>query len=199
MARAAPTARGRPADPVRALWRGWLSVALDALGTEGRDRTTRGPSRRSPWKPPTSSRRSVIGRKSRLARDAAAQGRPDHARGREPQLHRIRWSWSHTMEAETAHSYWPGWTGMDCNGSPRGNGIATQLVRRLADRHPTDLDDEVGPSGCEGRLAGGQVALLSVAVAMWRRRGDVAATDATNRRRIDPPSALAMSSGAWSC
>ena len=72
-----------------------------------------------------------------------------------------------TMEAETAALVLAGMDRYYCCQSPRRQWIATQLVRRLADPHPSDLDDEHWP-GPDAKADWEEVRqrCLSVAVAM---------------------------------
>jgi heme transporter len=137
--RAAP--RGvRPVHPVT-LWRGRLSVALDALETqaENDDPTFE---RRSPVETthvqlPTGDRLQIpTGAETLRLKSYLIMSRNssrDYAEFAEL---------VDTMEAETAALVLAGMDRYYCSQSPRRQWIATQLVRRLADPHPSDLDDE---------------------------------------------------------
>ena len=72
-----------------------------------------------------------------------------------------------TMEAETAAVVLAGMDRYYSGQSPRRQWIATQLVRRLADPHPSDLDDDGWPeSDAKADWEGVRQRCLSVAVAM---------------------------------
>jgi RND superfamily putative drug exporter len=68
------------------------------------------------------------------------------------------------MEAETAALVLAGMDRYYCSQSPRRQWIATQLVRRLADPHPSDLDDESPDEKAHWEEV--RQCCLSVAVAM---------------------------------
>jgi RND superfamily putative drug exporter len=72
-----------------------------------------------------------------------------------------------TMDAETAAVVLAGMDRYYSGQSPRRQWIATQLVRRLADPHPSDLDDDGWP-GSDAKADWDVVRqrCLSVAVAM---------------------------------
>jgi heme transporter len=137
--RAAP--RGvRPVHPVT-LWRGRLSVALDALETQAE---TDHPmfERRSPVE--TTHVQLTTGDRLQIPTGAetlrlkgylimARNSSRDYAEFAEL---------VDTMEAETAALVLAGMDRYYSGQSPRRQWIATQLVRRLADPHPSDLDDE---------------------------------------------------------
>ncbi|HEY2448208.1 MAG TPA: MMPL family transporter [Mycobacterium sp.] len=137
--RAAPRAV-RPVHPVT-LWRGRLSVALDALETqaENDDSTFE---RRSPVETthvqlPTGDRLQIpTGAETLRLKSYLIMSRNssrDYAEFAEL---------VDTMEAETVALVLAGMDRYYCSQSPRRQWIATQLVRRLADPHPSDLDDE---------------------------------------------------------
>jgi RND superfamily putative drug exporter len=139
VARAAPRAV-RPVHPVT-LWRGRLSVALDALETqaENDDPTFE---RRSPVETthvqlPTGDRLQIpTGAETLRLKSYLIMSRNssrDYAEFAEL---------VDTMEAETVALVLAGMDRYYCSQSPRRQWIATQLVRRLADPHPSDLDDE---------------------------------------------------------
>jgi heme transporter len=137
--RAAPRAV-RPVHPVT-LWRGRLSVALDALETQAE---TNDPmfERRSPVETthvqlPTGDRLQIpTGAETLRLKGYLIMSRNssrDYAEFAEL---------VDTMEAETAALVLAGMDRYYSSQSPRRQWIATQLVRRLADPHPSDLDDE---------------------------------------------------------
>jgi heme transporter len=162
--RAAPRAV-RPVHPVT-LWRGRLAVALDALETEAE---TDHPSfeRRSPVETthvqlPTGDRLQIpTGAETLRLKGYLIMSRNssrDYAEFAEL---------VDTMEAETAALVLAGMDRYYCCQSPRRQWIATQLVRQLADPHPSDLDDEGWP-GPDAKADWEEVRqrCLSVAVAM---------------------------------
>jgi heme transporter len=137
--RAAPRAV-RPVHPVT-LWRGRLSVALDALETQAE---TDHPvfERRCPVE--TTHVQLTTGDRLQIPTGAetlrlkgylimARNSSRDYAEFAEL---------VDTMEAETAAFVLAGMDRYYSGQSPRRQWIATQLVRRLADPHPSDLDDE---------------------------------------------------------
>src|SRR5271166_1682646 len=162
--RAAPRAV-RPVHPVT-LWRGRLSVALDALETEAEtDHPTF--ERRSPMEIthvqlPTGDRLQIpTGAETLRLMGYLIMSRNssrDYAEFAEL---------VDTMEAETAALVLAGMDRYYSGQSPRRQWIATQLVRRLADPHPSDLDDDSWP-GPDGKADWEEVRqrCLSVAVAM---------------------------------
>jgi RND superfamily putative drug exporter len=162
--RAAPRAV-RPVHPVT-LWRGRLSVALDALETQAEaDHPTferRSPVETTHVQLPTGDRLQIpTGAETLRLKGYLIMSRNssrDYAEFAEL---------VDTMEAETAALVLAGMDRYYCCESPRRQWIATQLVRRLADPHPTDLDDEHWP-GEEAKADWEEVRqrCLSVAVAM---------------------------------
>jgi heme transporter len=158
----------RPVHPVT-LWRGRLSVALDALETEATEAETEDPrfERRSPVETthvqlPTGDRLQIpTGAETLRLKGYLIMSRNssrDYAEFAEL---------VDTMEAETAAVVLAGMDRYYCYQSPRRQWIATQLVRRLADPHPTDLDDECWPeSDSEAHWEEIRQRCLSVAVAM---------------------------------
>ncbi|HWF70607.1 MAG TPA: MMPL family transporter [Mycobacterium sp.] len=162
--RAAPRAV-RPVHPVT-LWRGRLSVALDALETQAEtDHPTferRSPVETTHVQLPTGDRLQIpTGAETLRLKGYLIMSRNssrDYAEFAEL---------VDTMEAETAAFVLAGMDRYYCCQSPRRQWIATQLVRRLADPHPTDLDDEHWP-GPDAKADWEEVRqrCLSVAVAM---------------------------------
>jgi heme transporter len=155
----------RPVHPVT-LWRGRLSVALDALEAEAE---TDHPKleRRSPVETthvqlPTGDRLQIpTGAETLRLKGYLIMSRNssrDYAEFAEL---------VDTIEAETAALVLAGMDRYYCCQSPRRQWIATQLVRRLADPHPSDLDDESWP-GPDAKADWEEVRqrCLSVAVAM---------------------------------
>jgi heme transporter len=162
--RAAPRAI-RPVHPVT-LWRGRLSVALDALETQAETDDPRF-ERRSPVETthvqlPTGDRLQIpTGAETLRLKGYLIMSRNssrDYAEFAEL---------VDTMDAETAALVLAGMDRYYCCQSPRRQWIATQLVRRLADPHPTDLDNESWP-GPDTKADWEEVRqrCLSVAVAM---------------------------------
>src|SRR5580693_1486549 len=162
--RAAP----RTARPVHTvtLWRGRLSVALDALETEDETEEPRF-ERRSPVETthvqlPTGDRLQIpTGAETLRLKGYLIMSRNssrDYAEFAEL---------VDTMEAETAAVVLTGMDKYYCSQSPRRQWIATQLVRRLADPHPSDLDDDRWP-GSDSKADWEEIRrrCLSVAVAM---------------------------------
>ncbi len=166
---------GRPAPrAVRAvhpvtLWRGRLSVALDALETEAAGAGADHPDveRRSPVE--TTHVQLTTGDRLQIPTGAETlrlkgylimcrNSSRDYAEFAEL---------VDTMEAETAAIVLAGMDRYYCCESPGRQWIATQLVRRLADPHPSDLDDEHWP-GADAKADWEKIRqrCLSVAVAM---------------------------------
>jgi heme transporter len=155
----------RPVHPVT-LWRGRLSVALDALETQAETDDPRF-ERRSPVETthvqlPTGDRLQIpTGAETLRLKGYLIMSRNssrDYAEFAEL---------VDTMEAETAALVLAGMDRYYCCQSPRRQWIATQLVRRLADPNPSDLDDESWP-GPDAKADWEEVRqrCLSVAVAM---------------------------------
>ncbi|MBV8863333.1 MAG: MMPL family transporter [Mycobacterium sp.] len=137
----------RAVHPVT-LWRGRLSVALDALETEANEAGADHPDveRRSPVETthvqlPTGDRLQIpTGAETLRLKGYLIMCRNstrDYAEFAEL---------VDTMEAATAAVVLAGMDRYYCCQSPRRQWIATQLVRRLADPHPSDLDDEHWPA-----------------------------------------------------
>ena len=162
--RAAPKA-ARPVHPVT-LWRGRLSVALDALEAAAETEDPRF-QRRSPVETthvqlPTGDRLQIpTGAETLRLKGYLIMSRNssrDYAEFAEL---------VDTMEAETAAVVLAGMDRYYAYQSPRGQWIASQLVRRLADPHPSDLDEEGWPES-ESKAHWEEIRqrCLSVAVAM---------------------------------
>jgi RND superfamily putative drug exporter len=155
----------RPVHPVT-LWRGRLSVALDALQTEPATDQPRF-ERRSPVE--TTHVQLATGDRLQIPTGAetlrlkgylimSRNSRRDYAEFADL---------VDTMEAETAAVVLAGMDRYYSGQSPRRQWIATQLVRRLADPHPSDLDDDGWPgSDVKADWEGIRQRCLSVAVAM---------------------------------
>jgi RND superfamily putative drug exporter len=162
--RAAPRAV-RPVHPVT-LWRGRLSVALDALETEAETDHPRF-ERRSPVETthvqlPTGDRLQIpTGAETLRLKGYLIMSRNssrDYAEFAEL---------VDTMDAETAAVVLAGMDRYYSGQSPRRQWIASQLVRRLADPHPSDLDNDGWPeSDTKADWEGVKQRCLSVAVAM---------------------------------
>jgi RND superfamily putative drug exporter len=167
--RAAPRAV-RAIHPVT-VWRGRLSVALDALEVETRSEQPRF-ERRSPIETthvqlPTGDRLQIpTGAETLRLKGYLIMSRNnsrDYAEFAEL---------VDTMDAETAAIVLTGMDRYYSGQSPRRQWIASQLVRRLADPHPSDLDDEGWPgSGAKADWEGIRQRCLSVAVAMLEEAG----------------------------
>lgn len=162
--RAAPRAV-RAVHPVT-LWRGRLSVALDALETEAEADQPQF-ERRSPVETthvqlPTGDRLQIpTGAETLRLKGYLIMSRNssrDYAEFADL---------VDTMEAETAAVVLAGMDRYYSGQSPRRQWIASQLVRRLADPHPSDLDDDGWPeSDARADWDGVRQRCLSVAVAM---------------------------------
>jgi heme transporter len=165
--RAAPRAV-RPVHPVT-LWRGRLSVALDALESEAAEGGADRPmfERCSPVE--TTHVQLTTGDRLQIPTGAetlrlkgylimSRNSTRDYAEFAEL---------VDTMEAETAALVLTGMDRYYCCQSPRRQWIATQLVRRLADPYPSDLDDEHWPDpDAKADWEEVRQRCLSVAVAM---------------------------------
>jgi len=160
------TGTERPVHPVT-LWRGRLSVALDALQTDTDDCEPPKYERRSPVETtnvqlPTGDRLMIptgaeaLRLKSYLI--MCRNSRRDYADFADM---------VQTMDPETAAVVLAGMDRYYCCQSPRQQWIATQLVRRLADPNPSDLTGDQG-SEADANSDWEQVRqrCLSVAVAM---------------------------------
>jgi heme transporter len=162
--RAAPRAV-RGVHPVT-LWRGRLSVALDALETQADDDhpafERRSPVETTHVQLPTGDRLQIpTGAETLRLKGYLIMSRNssrDYAEFAEL---------VDTMEADTAAFVLAGMDRYYCSQSPRRQWIATQLVRRLADPHPSDLDDESWPDpDAQAHWEEVRQRCLSVAVAM---------------------------------
>ncbi len=130
----------RPVHPVT-VWRGRLSVALDALETQA-DAVEPAVERRSPVETtnvqlPTGDRLQIpTGAETLRLKGYLIMCRNssrDYAEFAELVA---------TMEPETAAMILAGMDRYYCCRQPRREWVASQLVRRLADPHPSDLDDD---------------------------------------------------------
>jgi len=158
----------RPVHPVT-LWRGRLSVALDALQTNGVDQPRDQPryQRRSPVETthvqlPTGDRLLIPTGAEALRLKGylimCRNSRRDYADFADM---------VDTVEPETAALVLAGMDRYYCSQSPKRDWMASQLVRQLADPHPSDLSDEKAPDA-DGEADWEVVRqrCLSVAVAM---------------------------------
>ena len=136
----APQARGSrdPAVHPVTMWRGRLSVALDALDDRGPSRRTPEFERSSPMETtnvqlPTGDRLQIpTGAETLRLKSYLIMSRNssrDYAEFADL---------VDTMETETAAVVLAGMDRYYCGQSPRKQWVATQLVRRLADPHPSD-------------------------------------------------------------
>lgn len=137
---------GRPVHPVT-LWRGRLSVAIDALENEHDPADSPRYERRCPVETthvqlPTGDRLLVPTGAETLRLKGylimCRNSRRDYADFADM---------VETLEPETAAVVLSGMDRYYCCHSPRRQWIATQLVRRLADPDPWDLNDEQGSEG----------------------------------------------------
>ena len=149
------------------MWRGRLAVALDALATAADDGAADGASAAARWRPPTSSCRpgdrlqiptgaETLRLKSYLimCRNSAR----DYAEFADL---------VDSMETQTAAVVLAGMDRYYCGQRSRSQWVATQLVRRLADPHPSDDDDDwMSDPDAEADWAHVRQRCLSVAVAM---------------------------------
>lgn len=151
----------RPVHPIT-LWRGRLSVALDALETEAPTLTRRSPLETTHVQLPTGDRLQVpTGAETLRLKGYLIIGRNssrDYAEFAEL---------VDAMEPETAAVVLGGMDRYYCCQTSRRQWIATQLVRRLADPHPSDVDDDHWPGPDEkADWEDVRQRCLSVAVAM---------------------------------
>ena len=158
---------GRPVHPVT-LWRGRLSVAIDALETDLDTDTTEAPkyARRSPVETtnvqlPTGDRLLVPTGAEALRLKGYLIMRRNSSRDYAEFADMVD-----TFEPETAAVVLAGIDRYYCCQPPRQQWIATQLVRRLADPHPSDLDDEWTEPDAKAEWEEVRQRCLSVAVAM---------------------------------
>jgi heme transporter len=155
----------RPVHPVT-LWRGRLSVALDALQTEAKTEHPRF-ERRSPVE--TTHVQLATGDRLQIPTGAETLRLKGYLiMSRNSSRDYVEFAeLVDTMDAETAALVLAGMDRYYCCQSPSRQWIATQLVRRLADPHPSDLEDERWP-GPDSKADWEDVRqrCLSVAVAM---------------------------------
>ena len=159
---------GRPIHPVT-LWRGRLSVAIDALETGAAKSGASDPKfeRRSPVE--TTNVQLPTGDRLRVPTGAEAlrlKGYLIMCRNSSRDYAEFA-DMVETVEPETAAVVLSGMDRYYCCQTPRPEWIATQLVRRLADPHPSDFDDDQS-SEPDARADWDEVRqrCLSVAVAM---------------------------------
>jgi uncharacterized membrane protein YdfJ with MMPL/SSD domain len=160
----------RPVHPVT-LWRGRLSVALDALQTDletNRDRTEEPKyERRSPVETthvqlPTGDRLQVPTGAEALRLKGYLIMCRNSSRDYADFADMVE-----TVEPENAAVVLAGMDRYYCCQAPRRQWIATQLVRRLADPHPSDFsDDDLSEPGAKADWEDVRRRCLSVAVAM---------------------------------
>ncbi len=156
----------RPVHPVT-LWRGRLSVAIDALQTDVESCDPprferRGPVETTHVQLPTGDRLQVPTGAEALRLKGylimCRNSRRDYADFADM---------VETVEPETAAVVLAGMDRYYCCQAPRRQWIATQLVRRLADPHPSDSgDDDWSDPDAEANWEGVRQRCLSVAVAM---------------------------------
>ena len=164
----------RPVHPVT-LWRGRLSVAIDALQTNRADRDQ---PRDQPRDRPRYERRSPVETThvqlptgDRLMIPTGAEAL--RLKGYLIMCRNTRRDYADfadmvkTVEPETAALVLAGMDSYYCCQSPKRDWIASQLVRQLADPHPSDLADDKAP-GADGEADWEVVrqCCLAVAVAM---------------------------------
>ena len=158
----------RPVHPVT-LWRGRLAVALDALAVQAADEATEQPrfARRSPVETthvqlPTGDRLQIpTGAETLRLMGYLIMSRND-SRDYADFAELVD-----TMDAENAAVVLAGMDRYYSGPSPRRQWIASQLVRRLADPHPADVDNDSWPeSDTKANWEGVRQRCLAVAVAM---------------------------------
>lgn len=152
----------RPVHPVT-LWRGRLTVALDALETEDDPRfERRSPVETTHVQLPTGDRLQIPTGAETLRLKGYMIMCRNNSRDYAEFAELVD-----AMDVETAAVVLAGMDRYYCCQSPRRQWIASQLVRRLADPHPSDLDDERWPEP-EAKANWEEVRqrCLSVAVAM---------------------------------
>jgi uncharacterized membrane protein YdfJ with MMPL/SSD domain len=165
--RAAPRAV-RPVHPVT-LWRGRLSVALDALGAQAAASENVQPEfeRRSPVETtnvqlPTGDRLQIPTGAETLRLKGYLILSRNSSRDYTEFAELVD-----TMDAENAAVVLAGMDRYYSGQSPRRQWIASQLVRRLADPHPSDIDKDSWPeSDTKADWEGVRRRCLAVAVAM---------------------------------
>jgi uncharacterized membrane protein YdfJ with MMPL/SSD domain len=159
----------RPVHPVT-LWRGRLSVAIDALETDLQTGTNASEEpqyeRRSPVETtnvqlPTGDRLLVPTGAEALRLKGYLIMRRNSSRDYAEFADMVD-----TLEPETAALVLAGIDRYYSCQPPRQQWIATQLVRRLADPHPSDLDDQLSEPDAEAEWEEVRQRCLSVAVAM---------------------------------
>jgi heme transporter len=158
---------GRPVHPVT-LWRGRLSVAIDALETDLDTDTVEAPkyARRSPVE--TTNVQLPTGDRLLVPTGAEAlrlKGYLIMCRNSSRDYAEFA-DMVDTFEPETAALVLAGIDRYYCCQPPRQQWIATQLVRRLADPHPSDLDDQWSEPDAKAEWEVVRQRCLSVAVAM---------------------------------
>ncbi len=165
-----PRNSGRPARPVHpvTMWRGRLSVALDALSAQDDDLSYFGKSalqRSSPMETtnvqlPTGDRLQIPTGAETLRLKGylilCRNSSRDYAEFADL---------CDAMDPQTAAVVLAGMDRYYCGQRSNRLWVATQLVRRLADPHPSDVDDGIGPDG-EADWERVRQRCLSVAVAM---------------------------------
>lgn len=149
------------------LWRRRLAVALDALETEAAGTgiapayTRRGPVETTTVQLPTGDRLPVPTAAETLRLQAylvlCRNSSRDYVEFAEL---------AEAVQPETAAAVLAGMDGYYCCQPPRQLWIATQLVRRLADPHPSDADDELRPPAETADWEQVRRRCLAVAVAM---------------------------------
>jgi RND superfamily putative drug exporter len=156
----------RPVHPVT-LWRGRLSVAIDALQTDADGVEEPKYERRSPVETthvqlPTGDRLQVPTGAEALRLKGYLIMCRNSSRDYADFADMVE-----TVEAENAAVVLAGMDRYYCCQAPRRQWIATQLVRRLADPHPSDFsDDELSEPDAKADWEDVRQRCLSVAVAM---------------------------------
>ena len=160
---------GRPIHPVT-LWRGRLSVAIDALETDRGTGADAGEEPKYARRSPVETTNVQLPTGDRLLVPTGAEAL--RLKGYLIMCRNSSRDYAEfadmvdTLEPETAALVLAGIDRYYCCQPPRQQWIATQLVRRLADPHPSDLDDQWSEPDAVAEWEEVRQRCLSVAVAM---------------------------------
>jgi len=160
---------GRPVHPVT-LWRGRLSVAIDALETDRGTGADAGEEPKYARRSPVETTNVQLPTGDRLLVPTGAEAL--RLKGYLIMCRNSSRDYAEfadmvdTLEPETAALVLAGIDRYYCCQPPRQQWIATQLVRRLADPHPSDLDDQWSEPDAVAEWEEVRQRCLSVAVAM---------------------------------
>jgi heme transporter len=159
----------RPVHPVT-LWRGRLSVAIDALQTDLETDTDTAEQTKYARRSPVETTNVQLPTGDRLLVPTGAEAL--RLKGYLIMCRNSIRDYAEfadmvdTLEPETAALVLAGIDRYYCCQPPRQQWIATQLVRRLADPHPSDLDDQWSEPDAKAEWEEVRQRCLSVAVAM---------------------------------